>query len=88
MSITIDMPPVMERRSMGSDPIVSPVRPLLMPVLDRVGTPAAARVENAIRSGTLTVDAFRGAFQKTVTPYISVRIETSPPARPSADMPF
>ena len=64
------------------------VRPLLMPVLDRVGSPAAARVENAIRTGTLTVDAFRGAFQKTVTPYISVRIETSPPVKPVTDMPF
>ena len=59
-----------------------------MPVLDRVGSPAAARVENAIRTGTLTVDAFRGAFQKTVTPYISVRIETSPPVKPVTDMPF
>lgn len=64
------------------------VRPLLMPVLDRVGSPAAARVENAIRAGTLTVDAFRGAFQKTITPYISVRIETPPPAKPAVDMPF
>ena len=64
------------------------VRPLLMPVLDRVGSPAPARVENAIRTGTLTVDAFRGAFQKTITPYISVRIETPPSAKPAADMPF
>ena len=64
------------------------VRPLLMPVLDRVGTPAAARVENAIRTGTLTVDAFRGAFQKTVTPYISVRIENVAPVKPVTDMPF
>ena len=64
------------------------VRPLLMPVLDRVGTPASARVENAIRAGTLTVDDFRGAFQKTVTPYISVRIETMPSVKPVTDMPF
>ena len=64
------------------------VRPLLMPVLNRVGSPTAARVENAIRTGALTVDAFRGAFQKTMTPYISVRIETTPCAKPAADMPF
>lgn len=64
------------------------VRPLLMPVLDTVGSPVSARVENAIRTGTLTVEDFRGAFQKTMTPYISVRIETAPPAKPAADMPF
>ena len=64
------------------------VRPLLMPVLDTVGSPASARVENAIRTGALAVEDFRGAFQKTMTPYISVRIETAPPAKPSADMPF
>ena len=62
--------------------------PLLMPVMDTVGSPASARVENAIRTGTLTVEDFRGAFQKTMTPYIFVRIETAPPAKPSADMPF
>lgn len=64
------------------------VRPLLMPVLERVGIPVAVRVENAIRTGALTVDAFRGAFQKTITPYVSVRIETTPPVKPPADMPF
>ena len=36
------------------------VRPYLEAVLDQVGTPQAARVEAAIRSGTVTPDEFRG----------------------------
>lgn len=51
------------------------VRPLLASVMDRIGTPAAARVEAAIRSGSLAIESFKGAFHKTVTPYISVRTE-------------
>lgn len=64
------------------------VRPLLASVLDRIGTPSAARVETAIKSGALTTEVFRGAFQKTVTPFLSVRIESQPPESPAADAPF
>ena len=49
------------------------VRPLLAPVLDKIGTPAPARVENAVRSGLLAISDFQGAFRKVVTPYISIR---------------
>lgn len=49
------------------------VRPLVASVLDQVGTPTAARVEAAIRSGSLPMEAFKGAFKKTFTPYISIR---------------
>lgn len=64
------------------------VRPFLAPVLDRIGTPAAARVEAAIHSGSLPVEVFKGAFHKDVTPYISIRevVERSGP--PAADDPF
>ena len=56
------------------------VRPYLEAVLDQVGTPQAARVEAAIRSGTVTPDEFRGAFRKTVTPFVSIRIDSAAPA--------
>ena len=49
------------------------VRSLLAPVLDKIGTPAPARVENAVRSGLLAISDFQGAFRKVVTPYISIR---------------
>ena len=64
------------------------VRPFLAPVLDRVGTPAAARVEAAIHSGSLPMEVFKGAFRKEVTPYISIRevVERSGPS--DADDPF
>lgn len=51
------------------------VRPYLSAVLDQVGTPSAARVEAAIRSGAVSPDAFHGAYQKSVTPFISIRID-------------
>ena len=64
------------------------VRPFLAPVLDRIGTPAAARVEAAIHSGSLPVEVFKGAFHKEVTPYISIGevVERSVPS--AADDPF
>lgn len=64
------------------------VRPFLAPVLDRIGTPAAARVEAAIHSGSLPMEVFKGAFHKDVTPYISIRevVERSGPS--AADDPF
>lgn len=64
------------------------VRPLIAPVLDRVGTPAAARVEAAIRSGSLTIDSFKGAFSKTVTPYISIRADNTHPVSLAANVPY
>jgi len=64
------------------------VRPFLAPVLDRVGTPAAARVEAAIQSGSLPVEAFKGAFSKDVTPYISIREVIARSGQPAADDPF
>ena len=51
------------------------VRPYLAAVLDQVGTPSAARVESAIRSGAVSPDVFRDAYQKTVTPFISIRMD-------------
>ena len=56
------------------------VRPYLAAILDQVGTPSAARVETAVRSGTVSPDAFRDAFQKTVTPFISIRIDGETPS--------
>ena len=53
------------------------VRPLLEPILARVGTPAASRVESSIRNGLLKLEEFKGAFTKTQTPYISIRGEKS-----------
>jgi hypothetical protein len=64
------------------------VRPLIAPVLDRIGTPAAARVETAIRSGSLTIDAFKGAFSKTVTPYISIRAANTHPVSLAPNVPY
>lgn len=64
------------------------VRPLIAPVLDRVGTPAAARVEAAIRSGSLTIDSFKGAFSKTITPYISIRADNTHPVSLAANVPY
>ncbi len=54
------------------------VRPLLASVLPTVGTVTAARVEAAIKSGVVKPESFRGAFQKTVTPYVSIRVDTRP----------
>ena len=54
------------------------VRPLLESVLDQIGTPQAARVESAIRSGSVTADEFRGAFKKMATPFVSIRIDAAP----------
>ena len=53
------------------------VRPYLEAVLNQVGTPQAARVEAAIRSGAVTPDEFRGAFRKTITPFVSIRIDSA-----------
>ena len=51
------------------------VRPLLADVLEMVGSVNAARVETAIRNGIVPAESFQGAFQKTVTPFLSVRID-------------
>ena len=64
------------------------VRPLVAPVLDRIGTPAAARVEAAIRSGSLGIEAFKGAFSKTVTPYVSIRSDHGCLESPAPDIPY
>ena len=64
------------------------VRPLLAPVLDKVGTPSATRVKAAVKSGSLAAEDFRGAFKKTVTPYISIRAENVRPAPASVDDPY
>ena len=53
------------------------VRPLLESVLDQIGTPQAARVESAIRSGSVTADEFRGAFKKTTIPFVSIRVDAA-----------
>ena len=53
------------------------VRPLLESVLDQIGTPQAARVESAIRAGIVTAEEFRGAFKKTTTPFVSIRVDTA-----------
>jgi len=58
------------------------VRPYLTAVLDQVGTPSAARVEAAIRSGDVSPDVFHGAYQKSVTPFISIRIDGDTPYKP------
>ena len=64
------------------------VRPLLAPVLDRIGTPAASRVEEAVKSGVVAVADFQGAFSKVVTPYISIRVD-KPRSQPFApDVPY
>lgn len=59
------------------------VRPLLASVLDKIGTPAASRVEEAVKSGLVSVADFQGAFRKVVTPYISIRAD-KPRSAPSA----
>ena len=51
------------------------VRPLLAGILDTVGSVNTARVEAAIRNGIISAEFFQGAFQKTVTPFLSVRID-------------
>ena len=64
------------------------VRPLLASVLDKIGTPAASRVEEAVKSGLVSVVDFQGAFRKVVTPYISIRAD-KPRSVPSApDAPY
>ena len=64
------------------------VRPLLASVLDKIGTPAASRVEEAVKSGLVSVVDFQGAFRKVVTPYISIRAD-KPHSAPSApDVPY
>ena len=64
------------------------VRPLLASVLDKIGTPAASRVEEAVKSGLVSVVDFQGAFRKVVTPYISMRAD-KPRSAPSApDVPY
>lgn len=63
------------------------VRPLLRPILDRVGTPQANRVEAAIRAGTVSAAEFRGAFSKTYAHSLSVRIERAPSPAPQAGLP-
>ena len=64
------------------------VRPLLASVLDRIGTPAASRVEEAVKSGVVAVADFQGAFRKVVTPYLSIRAD-QPHSAPSApDVPY
>ena len=64
------------------------VRPLLASVLDKIGTPAASRVEEAVKSGLVSVVDFQGAFRKVVTPYISIRAD-KPRSAPSApDVPY
>ena len=40
-------------------------------------TPQALRVESAIRSGAVTADEFRGAFKKTTTPFVSIRVDSA-----------
>ena len=39
--------------------------------------PEASRVESAIRSGAVTADEFRGAFKKTTTPFVSIRVDSA-----------
>jgi hypothetical protein len=64
------------------------VRPLLASVLDKIGTPAASRVEEAVKSGLVSVVDFQGAFRKVVTPHISIRAD-KPRSAPSApDVPY
>ena len=48
-------------------------RPLLAPILATVGSVSPERVEAAIKDGKVKAEAFRGAFRKTVTPYVSIR---------------
>lgn len=64
------------------------LRPLPAPVIDCVGTPAAARVEAAIRSGALPMEVFKGTFKKTYSPYISIQVDFVRPATSAADVPY
>jgi ATP-dependent DNA helicase RecQ len=64
------------------------VRPLLVPVLDKIGTPASSRVENAVRSGSIAVSDFQGAFRKIVTPYISIRADRHSSGPAVNDVPY
>ena len=64
------------------------VRPLLAPVLAKIGTPSASRVKVAVQAGSLTADDFRGAFKKTLTPYISIRVENARSAPAAIDAPY
>ena len=64
------------------------VRPLLVPVLDKIGTPASSRVENAVRSGSIAVSDFQGAFRKIVTPYISIRADRHSSGPEVNDVPY
>ncbi len=64
------------------------VRPLLAPVLDKIGTPSASRVEAAVKSGSVAVEAFQGAFQKLVTPYMSIRTENIRSMSRAPDIPY
>ncbi len=59
------------------------VRPYLEAVMDQIGTPQATRVESAIRAGIVTAEEFRGAFKKTTTPFVSIRVDTAPGASTS-----
>ena len=64
------------------------VRPLLASVLDTIGTPAPSRVKAAVRSGLLAVEDFKGAFKKSVTPYISIRADNVRPSPSATEDPF
>ena len=64
------------------------VRPLLESVLDKIGTPAPSRVKAAVRSGFLAVEDFKGAFRKSVTPYVSIRADTVRASPSTTDDPF
>ena len=64
------------------------LRPLLVPVLDKIGTPASSRVENAVRSGSIAVSDFQGAFRKIVTPYISIRADRYSSGPAVNDVPY
>ena len=51
------------------------VRPLLSDVLETIGSVNAARVESAIRNGVVPAESFQGAYRKTLTPFLSIRID-------------
>jgi len=57
------------------------VAPLLEPSLDVIGSPVPDKVKEAIASGVVSADEFKGAFKKTDKEYITV----SQPTRTSTE---
>lgn len=53
------------------------VEPQLQAVLDLVGSPDPEKVKDAVASGVVSMDEFKGAFKKTETVHVSVSKQTA-----------